>query len=77
MSSLSVGGSHKRAPLYFAESINSDDFVAVEARTYEEFDCGRCINNQRAIMGENIETSIKGDFYLHTNKEYPFARGPV
>ncbi|KAI4461685.1 lipase [Holotrichia oblita] len=76
-SSLDLGCSHKRAPIYFYESINSNHFVAVEASSFTEFDCGRCNHNKRAIMGENVDKSVTGDFYLHTNKKSPFAKGPI
>lgn len=76
-SSLDLACSHKRAPIYFYESINSHGFVAIEAPNFSEFDCGRCNQNRRAVMGENVDQSLKGDFYLYTNKTSPFAKGPV
>ncbi|XP_071050537.1 phospholipase A1 member A-like isoform X2 [Onthophagus taurus] len=71
------GGSHNRAPLYFAESINTTNFVAVNTSNYDEFDCGRYSDNQRAVMGENCQIGIKGDFYLHINKNTPYAKGAI
>lgn len=74
---FAVGCSHKRAAIYFYESINSNNFVAVEASNFTEFDYGRCNRNKRAIMGENVDRSLSGNFYLHTNKKSPFAKGPI
>lgn len=59
----------------FVESINSLQFVAKKCINAANYSQGLCSTNKRAIMGENIDTKLKGEYYLTTNDMYPFARG--
>ncbi|GJQ85482.1 hypothetical protein Trydic_g23072, partial [Trypoxylus dichotomus] len=63
-SSLDLACSHKRAPIYFYESINSYEFVTIEAPSFVEFDCGRCNHNRRAVMGENVDPFYRNKYNL-------------
>ncbi|XP_022917739.1 lipoprotein lipase-like [Onthophagus taurus] len=74
---LAVGCSHNRAPKYFYESINSNGFVTVQCSSEKDFNNGNCDSNPRTVMGENVDTSLRGTFYLSTNKEAPFAIGTL
>ncbi|XP_047509467.1 vitellogenin-3-like [Pieris napi] len=69
--------SHFRAPLYFAESINSPrGFATVQARTCLDWRSRRNNRNGRILYwGENIDTQAKGTYYIRTNRSPPFERG--
>ena len=36
---------------------------------------GLCYNSTTALMGEKVDPTMKGTFYLSTNAEAPFAVG--
>ncbi|CAF4847222.1 unnamed protein product [Pieris macdunnoughi] len=69
--------SHFRAPLYFAESINSPrGFTTVQARTCLDWRSGRNNRDGRILYwGENIDTQARGTYYIRTNRSPPFERG--
>lgn len=66
--------SHTRSYNLFGESINSKEFIAKECSTYRKYKTGACEQFQSAIMGENVDQSVRGVFYLTTNGDQPFAR---
>ena len=70
-----MGGSHKRAPIYFTESINSSNFIAVACNTFEDFLSGNYNKHCTAVMGENVDIKTRGKYYLTTNGKSPFALG--
>ncbi|XP_022917777.1 pancreatic lipase-related protein 2-like [Onthophagus taurus] len=68
-----ISCSHNRARDYFIESINSEVFLGVSCDNYLKFENGDCDSNDVAIMGENIDRNVRGNFYLKTNYSSPFA----
>ncbi|KAG5673485.1 hypothetical protein PVAND_003529 [Polypedilum vanderplanki] len=73
-----IGGScaHARGPLFYAESINSNRFVARQCANYNEIASQNCPGTgTTAIMGGDSAKSIRGVFFLTTNSESPFAQG--
>jgi len=72
---LQIGCSHSRAPLFFHESILSNGFITVRCNTQRDFNSGSCNNNHRTVMGENVDRTARGDFYLNTAGSFPFALG--
>nr|XP_022917801.1 endothelial lipase-like [Onthophagus taurus] len=68
-----IGCSHNRAPLFFFESVVSNGFITVQCNSRSDFNNGRCNNNARTVMGENVNQSLRGDFHLNTNSRTPFA----
>lgn len=72
---LVVGCSHNRAPLYFCESIISDGFVTVACDNVKNINSDSCKNNRRTVMGENVDQTARGNFYLNTASSSPFALG--
>nr|XP_033322500.1 phospholipase A1 VesT1.02-like [Megalopta genalis] len=70
--------SHLRAFKYFAESINSSDFVAVECSSYSKFRNGECKSNRKVSLGGvQPDYSIKGKYYLRTNETPKYAQGDI
>lgn len=67
--------SHNRACHYFNEGITSNGFVSRRCTTFANFLAGLCMLNPQNIMGENVNFSVTGDFFLITNMQSPFARG--
>ncbi|CRK90495.1 CLUMA_CG004162, isoform A [Clunio marinus] len=68
---------HDRAPLFFIESINSNNFFARACLSFSNI--GRdCIGEEVTMGGEpsNSKNSVRGIFYLTTNRRPPFAQGP-
>jgi len=69
------GCSHERAPEYFKESINSPiGFMATLCDSYDHYKKGSCSANPTSLMGEPVADSVRGTFYLTTNKKSPFAK---
>lgn len=60
---------------YFIESINTDQFISVLCPDYKTFKSGKCKNNRVAIMGENVNVSSKGIYFLDVNNKPPYAMG--
>ncbi|XP_076288999.1 phospholipase A1-like [Lasioglossum baleicum] len=70
--------SHLRSFRYFAESINSDKFVAVACENYSKFKKGACKSNAKVAMGGvKPDYNVMGTYFLDTNKKYPYAQGDV
>ncbi|KAL6268503.1 hypothetical protein P5V15_001635 [Pogonomyrmex californicus] len=72
--------SHGRSHQFFAESIvHSDGFVAVQCANWMDFQLGKCGSNNSsiAVMGEFINTDVRGIFYLVTNAQPPFGKGEI
>jgi len=71
---VGLGCSHSRAPSYMAESINSrDGFTAWECVSISDFDAGLCDDATTNLMGEGVDLSKKGTFFLRTNPQSPYA----
>lgn len=73
---LSTLCSHIRSIHLFAESINADEsaFLAVTADNYEEFKQNKTDSMVTANMGFHCSPQARGNYYLQTNGQYPFAR---
>ncbi|KAI4468892.1 lipase [Holotrichia oblita] len=70
---------HKRAYQYYVESLNTstkNKFTSYHCGNFLKYSLGFCKNHPRSFMGTiNIDTNARGDYYLSTNKRYPYARG--
>lgn len=68
---------HHRAPLYFAESINTKSgFWGWPCPTYGEYLFGRCPPKEpQIIMGEHVSRSSVGVHLVITDSVTPFAVG--
>ncbi|XP_065574623.1 pancreatic triacylglycerol lipase-like [Artemia franciscana] len=69
------GCSHSRSNQYYIESITSNAFRSKNCSSYGEFLAGNCDLNAEAFMGNGVSTDARGNFYLQTNEESPFAQG--
>ncbi|KAK9703917.1 Lipase [Popillia japonica] len=67
--------SHNRACLFFTEGILSNNFVARQCSSYTYYSLGLCRGNPQNVLGENVDFSVTGDFYLDTNSRSPYAQG--
>ncbi|XP_076392510.1 pancreatic lipase-related protein 2-like isoform X2 [Megachile rotundata] len=68
--------SHSRSHEYFAESINSDRFLARKCSSYIDYVFGNCKLNAVAHMGGvTPDFRVKGKYYLYTNPKPPYAKG--
>ncbi|KAI4461544.1 lipase [Holotrichia oblita] len=67
--------SHNRACLFFTEGILSNNFVARQCSSYTYYSLGLCRSNPQNVLGENVNFSVTGDFYLDTNSRSPYAQG--
>lgn len=65
--------SHTRSYDLFRESIKSTGFISKECENYSKFKNGECDNNKVALMGENVDITTSGVYYLYTNGREPFA----
>lgn len=68
-----VGCSHSISHDYFIESISSNNFIATNCPQYILYSRGACDKNNKTIMGENVNLSARGNFYLDVNKFPPYA----
>lgn len=68
---------HSRAYEFFAESINSNKFVARGCTSTDDIYWGNCVGNGASARmgGEPPNTNVSGYFVLETNSASPFARG--
>ena len=59
----------------FEETIkDGGNYEAVICNNFQEFDAGICCNNRQiAKMGENVNRSLRGKYYLNTRKSKPYA----
>ncbi|CAB3360981.1 Hypothetical predicted protein [Cloeon dipterum] len=67
--------SHGRSHEFFLESVSSNQFVAKECDTWDNFQGGACAGASQAIMGNPSSTNSRGTFYLATSDSPPFALG--
>ncbi|XP_065336260.1 lipase member H-like [Cloeon dipterum] len=67
--------SQARAIELFAESITSDDFIAFKCDDGNNFQNGRCYENEKAVMGYLSRSSTRGSFFFITADSSPFALG--
>jgi len=72
------GCSHERANSYFAESIHgltgSDEFIALQCDSWDNFQAGNCCGNPTATMGQWVDTSMpEGSYFFNVNRKAPFA----
>jgi pancreatic triacylglycerol lipase len=69
---------HGRAPIYFAESINSSGFKAQRCASPEEIKKNKCTTedpDERIVMTpEPAHIGLSGFFYVTTNSDSPFAK---
>ncbi|XP_066598386.1 pancreatic triacylglycerol lipase-like [Prorops nasuta] len=66
--------SHGRSWAYFTESINSKiGLSAIKCDNYDRYMSGECEGSEVVLMGENVERSAKGSYYLRTRSEPPYA----
>ncbi|XP_046666900.1 pancreatic triacylglycerol lipase-like [Homalodisca vitripennis] len=65
--------SHKRSYMYFAESITSLGFISRVCDSWDDYKNNRCMNNTKNVLGEHVDQSAKGKYYLHTNPSRPFG----
>ncbi|KAG8226007.1 hypothetical protein J437_LFUL015933 [Ladona fulva] len=67
--------SHSRSWQFFAESVNTDKFLAVPCGSYDDFKNGTCDSEPKVPMGEPAFSSARGRYYLNTGQEPPYALG--
>ncbi|XP_003700219.1 phospholipase A1-like [Megachile rotundata] len=75
--SVDLGGScsHARSYRFFAESINSNGFLARSCSGYSDYKGGKCNSNHVARMGGvQPDTKASGKYYLTTNSKSPYAK---
>ncbi|XP_076647996.1 pancreatic lipase-related protein 3-like isoform X1 [Halictus rubicundus] len=67
---------HHRSWRYYAESVlNPNGFMAIQCTGIELFISGNCNRENVVPMGYATPTTARGNFYLHTNSQSPFAKG--
>ncbi|KAK6636253.1 hypothetical protein RUM43_009912 [Polyplax serrata] len=72
--------SHDRAPQCFAESINSEKgFWGIPCKNYLSFKMGLCNtdDSKLVLMGDGVDQTKTGVYYLQTNSVSPYALGKV
>jgi hypothetical protein len=68
--------------MYFAESVrnvNQQTFLSVPCSSWKDFQNNSCPENDtdtRSFMGIDASDTMIGDFYLQTNPNPPYNRGP-
>ncbi|XP_076629273.1 pancreatic triacylglycerol lipase [Colletes latitarsis] len=66
--------SHGRSYVYFTESIASKaGFVARKCNTWDQFMGGNCNYSDTAFMGEHVDKTASGTYFLRTRSESPYA----
>lgn len=69
--------SHGRANVYFTESINSKiGFSAAKCNSWDSYMNGKCANSQVVFMGEHVDQTASGLFFLRTRSDPPYAYTP-
>ncbi|XP_017879113.1 pancreatic triacylglycerol lipase-like [Ceratina calcarata] len=69
--------SHGRSYIYFTESIGSKiGFMASKCQTWDQFMQGNCDHSQVALMGEHVDQTARGTYFLRTKSEAPYADLP-
>lgn len=72
--------SHGRAVEFYVESIQNNAFWAFECATRNTISANSCTIRPGAWMAGdaiNFNKVLRGSFFLQTNNNSPFARGPV
>ncbi|XP_072933643.1 pancreatic lipase-related protein 2-like [Epargyreus clarus] len=67
--------SHWRSWRFWAEAVEGGKFLARRCSDYDTFLRGRCRNAPLVIMGIETDTTLRGNFYLRTAAQEPFALG--
>lgn len=59
----------------FEETIrDGGNYIAVSCDNYKDFDSGICCNSQQlAKMGDKVDQSLRGKYYLNTRSSKPYA----
>ncbi|XP_078036541.1 pancreatic triacylglycerol lipase [Augochlora pura] len=66
--------SHGRSYVYFTQSINpKTKFVAKKCNTWDQFLSGNCDHSDTTIMGEYVDVSTTGTYFLRTKSDPPYA----
>ncbi|XP_076392605.1 phospholipase A1-like isoform X1 [Megachile rotundata] len=66
---------HIRSYEYFAESVNSNGFVARKCDSFANYELGLCNLAEKAHMGGvTPDFNVEGSYYLTTNSKPPFAK---
>ncbi|XP_012523445.1 pancreatic triacylglycerol lipase isoform X2 [Monomorium pharaonis] len=69
--------SHGRSYVYFTESINSKTGLpARKCDSWDSYMTGKCANSQVVLMGEHVDQTAKGLFFLRTRSDPPYAYIP-
>ncbi|XP_026470036.1 endothelial lipase-like [Ctenocephalides felis] len=67
--------SHGRAHEFFAESVISREFLARRCVDWRAFITGKCETGEEVVMGDRLDKSARGAFYLVTAAKKPYAMG--
>lgn len=66
--------SHGRSYVYFTESINSKSgMIATKCGSWDQYMGGRCDGAETVLMGEHVDKSASGSYFLRTRSEPPYA----
>ncbi|XP_070164926.1 pancreatic triacylglycerol lipase [Polyergus mexicanus] len=69
--------SHGRSYEYFTESINSKTgFSATKCDNWDSYMNGKCANSQVVFMGEHVDQTAEGLFFLRTRSGPPYTYIP-
>lgn len=64
--------SHRRSCYYWSEAVSRGGFLARQCADYDSFLRSNC-HGEAVAMGPNVDTKIRGNFYLLTAARSPFA----
>ncbi|XP_008548048.1 phospholipase A1 [Microplitis demolitor] len=74
MPEITEACSHGRAYVYYTESILSEDgLLASQCSDWDAYQKGDCSDSPIAFMGENVDQSSKGTYFLRTRSHPPYA----
>lgn len=63
--------------MYFTESINSKTGLsATKCDNWDSYMTGKCANSQVVLMGEHVDQTARGLFFLRTRSDPPYAYTP-
>ncbi|XP_076296109.1 pancreatic triacylglycerol lipase [Lasioglossum baleicum] len=66
--------SHGRSYVYFTESIDPKTiFLAKKCNTWDQFVSGNCSHSETTLMGEHVDLTTTGTYYLRTRADPPYA----
>ncbi|XP_025837608.1 lipase member H isoform X2 [Agrilus planipennis] len=75
-----IGGlcSHSQSHVFFNATIYySDIFIGVKCDNCEDFEAGKCDNNERAIVGEYVPSNARGVYYTRIGtRDVPYDPNP-